>query len=126
MTDFGRLDCQLCGACCYNPADNQAEGRFDTIVVEPESRLLKKAELRKRYVVMREDGDPTMRMEPNGRCVALQGRLGNACSCRIYADRPRGCRLVEKGSKACLIARADHGLDERPIELVGFRWSRIR
>lgn len=126
MTSFNGLDCMLCGACCYNPSDNRAEGRTDTIEVEPDSRLLTRDELRKRYVRVDESGVGYMRFEPNGRCVGLKGKLGEACSCRIYADRPRGCRLVEKGSKACLLARADMGLDEKPIELAGFRWSKLR
>lgn len=126
MIDMSRLDCQQCGACCYNPADNRAEGRLDTIEVDPDSRLFQRDELRKRYVRVDDDGVAYMRFEPNGRCVGLKGKLGGPCSCRLYADRPRGCRLVEPGSKACMLARADFGLDEKPMEVVGFRWSKLR
>ena len=102
----------LCGACCCNHAANQAEGyAFYVAIEDPKSRLLHRADLRKRYVVFDPDGDPHVRLDPSGRCAALTGRLGVSVKCEVYADRPRGCRLVEPESLECRRARRERGLD---------------
>ena len=50
------------------------------------------------------------------RCVALDGEIGKAVSCRIYAQRPSPCREFEASwvngvrSERCDAARAAHGL----------------
>lgn len=103
-------DCQACGACCCNPDENRAEGYPWYVEVQADSRLLQREELRKRYVVRDSEGVPHLRLDPSGRCVALRGRLGQYVSCAIYADRPRGCRLVEPGTPRCLQARRERGL----------------
>ena len=43
-----------------------------------------------------------------GTCVAAkgQGKIGKACSCSIYARRPKVCRDFEPGSADCLAARS--------------------
>ncbi|HKX31706.1 MAG TPA: YkgJ family cysteine cluster protein [Blastocatellia bacterium] len=38
-------------------------------------------------------------------CRALDGTIGEQCSCSIYAVRPKLCREFEPGSQGCLIAR---------------------
>ena len=107
-----QLDCQRCGACCCNPDENRAEGfAFYVEVDDARSRLLTKAELRQRYVVLDGGGVPHVRLDPSGRCAALRGKLGGLVSCAVYADRPRGCRRVEPGSARCLQARRERGID---------------
>ena len=105
------LDCQRCGACCTNPDENRAEGFAYYVEVQPDSRLLRRDDLRKRHVVEDEHGVPHLRLDPSGRCAALRGKLGQHVHCAIYADRPRGCRLVEPGSPRCLQARRERGLE---------------
>lgn len=107
-------NCQACGACCCNPDENRAEGYPWYVEVQADSRLLQREELRKRYVVRDSEGVPHLRLDPSGRCAALRGRLGQSVSCAIYADRPRGCRLVEPGSPRCLQARRERGLEPGP------------
>lgn len=68
----------------------------------------------------------TMRMrgtdDASPRCIALQGTVGEAVRCGIYADRPSPCRefgaLAEIGiyERACNRARAMHGLPALPVD----------
>lgn len=50
------------------------------------------------------------------RCIALEGEIGRAVYCRIYAQRPSPCREFEASwvdgtrSERCDKARAAHGL----------------
>jgi uncharacterized protein len=104
------FDCTRCGACCCNPDENRAEGFRFYVEVQPDSRLLTRNDLKKRYVIEDDEGAPHLRLDPSGRCVALEGRLGRSVSCAIYRDRPRGCRLVEAGSPQCLQARRERGI----------------
>ena len=105
-------DCQRCGACCCNRDSNRAEGHpYYVAIDDPKSRLLTRADLRTRYVVVDPDGDPYLRLDPSGRCAALVGKLGQQVRCAVYADRARGCRLVEAGSDECLAARRERGID---------------
>lgn len=106
-----QLDCQSCGACCTNPDENRAEGFPYYVEITPRDGVLRKPDLVKRYVVRDPDGVPHMRLDQQ-RCAALQGKLGQRVHCAIYADRPRGCRLVEAGSPRCLQYRAERGLGE--------------
>jgi Fe-S-cluster containining protein len=48
----------------------------------------------------------------HGRCAALHARQGHY-SCRMYAERPTPCHVVEQGSRECLDARRRHGVEER-------------
>jgi Fe-S-cluster containining protein len=53
---------------------------------------------------------------PRPRCSSLEGKIGTAVSCAIYADRPSPCREFEASwangarSERCDRARAAHGL----------------
>jgi Fe-S-cluster containining protein len=104
-------DCQSCGACCANPDENRREGFVDYVEVARDGRLLADPDRRKRYVVFNAEGVPHLRLDPSGRCAALVGRLGARVRCAVYADRPRGCRLVEPGGARCLQARRERGVD---------------
>lgn len=50
------------------------------------------------------------------RCVALEGQVGEAVRCTIYADRPSPCRdfapyaSLGMADEACARARRRHGL----------------
>jgi Fe-S-cluster containining protein len=103
------LDCRRCGACCVNTPENRAAGYVDYVEVEPDDRILTRGDLRRRYTVER-DGAVHLRLAPDGRCLALGGRLGGRVRCAIYAQRPSPCRRVQPGSELCLGYRSAHGL----------------
>ncbi|MDI4635588.1 YkgJ family cysteine cluster protein [Pelomonas sp. V22] len=44
------------------------------------------------------------------RCAALQGEVGDAVGCTVYAHRPSPCREVLAGDAKCRQARAAYGL----------------
>ncbi|MCA2978685.1 MAG: YkgJ family cysteine cluster protein [Myxococcaceae bacterium] len=99
-------DCQRCGACCCNRDENRAAGLTAYVEIDdPRSRLLSRDDLRKRYTTRDDAGVPHLRLDPAGRCSALEGKLGVTVRCAVYALRPRGCRLVTAGSSECLEAR---------------------
>lgn len=105
------LDCQTCGACCCNSDENRAEQCSWYVDVEPGNRLLSRHDLHQRYVVYDAEESPYLRLDADGRCSALLGRLGQDVSCAIYAHRPRGCRSVQPGDEDCLRARRERGID---------------
>lgn len=43
-------------------------------------------------------------------CVVLDGEVGDAVACGIYAYRPTGCRRVEAGDEECRNARRLMGI----------------
>lgn len=49
-------------------------------------------------------------------CVALEGKVGEQVSCRIYALRSSTCREFQAGSEECNRARAMHHLPAIPPE----------
>jgi len=105
-----RFDCRQCGACCCNPPDNRAEGFTEYIEVDARAPLLGKPELVRRMVVYSDEGVPHLRLHPDGRCLALRGRVGSQVRCTIYADRPAPCRSVEAGGALCQRYRRAAGL----------------
>ncbi len=106
----GRMDdCQRCGACCCNPSDNRAEGFDDWIEVESGAPLLRRRRLAS-LVARGANGRPHLRVDGQGRCVALRGQLGQRVRCTIYPVRPRACRRVMPGDPDCLQSRLDRGL----------------
>jgi uncharacterized protein len=101
--------CLACGACCafFRVAFHWSESdRFLGGQTPPELTET----LDPHRVVMR----GTQARAP--RCVALQGEIGQAAHCGIYAQRPSPCRELlpawENGqpSPQCDRARAAHGL----------------
>jgi uncharacterized protein len=103
-------DCTRCGACCTNPSENVREGYRWYVAIEPNDALLRRKDLVKKLAVLDEEGAPHLRLDRDGRCLALQGSIGASVSCRIYAHRPSPCRRVEAGSPLCLGYRRDVGL----------------
>lgn len=98
--------CQACGACCaafrvpiyWSEAE---QGGIDATLTEKIDPL---------RLAMRVDNATHLR------CIALEGEIGVATACRIYAQRPSPCRDLgaawENGqpSPQCDRARARHGL----------------
>lgn len=107
QTPLLRLNpCQSCGACCatfrvdFHPAE-LAGGAFawgDGVPVEMVECLLPQ--------LMRMKG--TDAQPP--RCIALQGVIGEAVACGIYAGRPSPCREFDVEHAACNQARRHCGL----------------
>ncbi len=104
-----RHPCLRCGACCafFRVAFHWSETEaFLGGGVPPD--LTEKLDLHR--VVMRGTYS-----EPS-RCVALQGTVGDAAHCGIYAQRPSVCRDVQPSwesgviSPQCDKARLAHGL----------------
>jgi len=102
-------DCQRCGACCCNPADNRAEGFEDWIEVQAGAPLLRRKQ-HAGLLVRGRDGRQHLRLSEAGRCIALQGRTGESVRCTLYALRPRACRRVQPGDPDCRQSRVDQGL----------------
>jgi Fe-S-cluster containining protein len=106
-------DCTRCGACCFNPPENVAEGFEGYVEVEARDKLRERADLLERYARER-DGQLHLRILADGRCMALSGSLGRKVSCRIYHVRPSPCRRVQAGSELCLRYRREQGLTTGP------------
>lgn len=92
-------DCQRCGACCYGPEHYVAVTETDTLGMGRQTRA--------RMLVR--VGDRRYLKMLHGHCAALRARQGHY-SCRIYAERPRPCHVVEAGSRECLDARRRRGV----------------
>lgn len=98
------LDCQRCGACCavfrvsfyWAEADDAPGGSVPVALTRPVGSL---------HRCMA--GTETRPV----RCIALQGTVGQAVGCSIYAQRSSTCRSVMPGDPQCLKARAAHGLE---------------
>jgi hypothetical protein len=89
--------CQGCGACC---AYSQNWPRFS---IESDEEL---AQIPQAFVNERQSG---MRCEGD-RCSALQGKIGVATACGVYAVRPEVCRTCQPGDAECAMARRKFGL----------------
>lgn len=103
-------DCQTCGACCTNSEANRKLGFRDWVELDPRDVLLKQR-VAQRLVVYNAEGVPHLRLDDQGRCVALRGQLGRKVFCSIYEARPRVCRRVEAGSSLCHQYRRDRHLE---------------
>lgn len=100
------LDCQKCGACCF-----ESDVLLNEHEVEYFARRPQLAGLVAPY-----DGHAGHRLyflrrsRETDVCLAFRGQLGD-CACGIYAERPWLCRELEAGSDYCLAARRRMGLD---------------
>jgi Fe-S-cluster containining protein len=89
--------CTTCGACCSYSAE------WPRFTIEDDEALARVPEA---LVAKNLSG-----MRCNGvRCMALDGKIGEATRCTIYADRPQVCRDCQPGDEECHMARAHHGL----------------
>ena len=89
--------CQACGACC---AYSSNWPRF-SIEEDTALDLIPSEFVNARASGMRCEGD---------RCAALEGRIGVATACAIYAVRPEVCRSCMPGDAECTMARKKYGL----------------
>jgi Fe-S-cluster containining protein len=103
-------DCTRCGACCQNPDDNVAEGYIYYLAIERGAPLLSDAKLVRRLVMYDGEKAPHLRLEANGRCLALRGKIGQKAVCSMYDVRPQGCRKLQPGDARCEQARRERGL----------------
>ena len=99
-------DCTHCGICCVNPNDNQREHCHQWVEVMSSDVILKRKDLVSKYVDRESPDRAHLRMDGGGRCLALQGQIGERVSCRIYSQRPRACHRVQLGNPECLALRA--------------------
>lgn len=99
------LDCRTCGACCTTgAADVQDEKLAFLPISKSEYRNLPPDVV----IVGTTPMGKVRSLRFNGdRCAALEGVVGLSCSCRVYANRPRICRVFPPGSPSCLAARAE-------------------
>ncbi|MCC6624400.1 MAG: YkgJ family cysteine cluster protein [Deltaproteobacteria bacterium] len=105
------LDCVVCGACCCNTEGNRAEGFVDYVEVFPSDALRRRRDLITRLGVRNERGQVHLKLDVDGRCVALSGVVGQSVHCTIYDLRPAVCRRVQAGSDECRRARRERGVD---------------
>jgi len=96
------LDCQKCGACCLD----------QLIVLMPGDKVPFHMTYDKSCVSVEHNDLPdgltpidhcaglVMRNQ-FGRCVALNGKVGDDVSCEIYETRPAVCQVMKKGDWAC-------------------------
>lgn len=105
------FDCVRCGACCVNRDENLAEGFVDYVEVFKSDGLMRRRDLLSVYAVRNAAGQVHLKLQPDGRCIALEGRVGQSVHCAIYTSRPSVCRNVVAGSEECLKARRERGID---------------
>lgn len=89
--------CQACGACCAYSANWPRFTTEDDAALE----LIPAKLVNERLSGMRCEG---------ARCAALEGEIGEATSCAIYALRPEVCRTCMPGDVECTTARRKYGL----------------
>lgn len=100
--DSAPPECTSCGACCTGAGDflgAKVGADMPHVMDDPTSPLSKA-----RRMELVDDGTRA------GRCSALDGTIGSACSCSIHDVRPEACRKFDPDSTACLIARGRMGL----------------
>jgi Fe-S-cluster containining protein len=91
-------DCLACGRCCHHPPAGVRLGAVD------EGRMSKKALALYTVVLARPPFSRFMQSDGE-RCGALDLSVPRRYPCRIYEERPDGCRVVEPASPECLEAR---------------------
>ncbi len=103
-----------CGACCANTDRNRGIEWFEYVEIERRDRLRREPDLLRRLTVVNDAGEIHMKLTADGRCVALEGEIGDRVTCGIYDLRPAGCKRVEPGSYACKRARRERlGINPR-------------
>lgn len=80
--------CKRCGACC-------CQGYVAVTALEAQ-----------RLPAHLTAGDRMVTSEA-GRCIALEGDLGEPTRCQVYEDRPAPCREFQSGTGTCRRVRRD-------------------
>jgi len=106
MSMSSETPCRACGACCAYSAD------------WPRFGLETQAEIESIPRAFVDDARGTMRCEGD-RCAALEGEIGVASRCALYAVRPQVCRSCMPGDTACTIARERFALPRIIVEGAG-------
>jgi hypothetical protein len=96
-TDLGASECRTCGACCSFSAE------------WPRFSLESDADLEQIPPAYVDIGEGRMRCSGN-RCSALEGEVGIATGCAVYAARPDVCKACLPRDDACRMARSHFGL----------------
>lgn len=91
-------DCRQCGARCVQqgPFDGTSYvylDRQEAKRLRPMGLTVVQGALGESYLGCRSHASAGGRLA----CVALQGKVGIACSCSIYVERPSVCRQFEVG-----------------------------
>ncbi len=100
------FDCTRCGACCQAP---HPDAQWYVAVNEVE-----RTKLPAHSTVV--EADPRygkacrMATSDTGRCVALDGHVGELVTCTVYEDRPAPCREFQNGAAPCRRARLHAGV----------------
>jgi len=91
-------DCVACGRCCHHAPRtvHLLEADEERLGLEMLAKYTEIAQKPPFFRFMKNDGT---------RCIGLDVEKPSHFPCRIYAQRPDDCRLVEPGSPACLEAR---------------------
>jgi len=92
--------CQRCGACC-------AHFRVPFYWSEAEASGLPHAAVEQITPLLACMAGTN---QPQPRCHALEGRVGEWVSCQLYGQRPSPCRELQPGEDKCNLARVRHGL----------------
>ncbi len=102
-------DCRTCGACCTTGAADGGRGQLAYLPIsKAESKRLPPGVVT--LAVIEGIGSQRSLRFNGDRCAALDGVVGLSCSCRVYDERPRICRVFPPGSPNCVAARAERGL----------------
>jgi uncharacterized protein len=115
------FDCQTCGACCSYFAVISLEAvsdepglgielqDYDDFSKLPSAMLaferMPEGSRLPPYVALR-----TRKVGEWHQCLGLEGRVGEACRCDVYDQRPLTCSEFEVGGLKCLKAREARGL----------------
>lgn len=98
-------ECMTCGACCAS---------FVCVDLEPDNPIssedcwdISKPGECGEFVVDRF----IKRKDVDFSCTALNGKIGEDVSCRVYENRPRMCRQFEAGSDRCRAVRRAYGIE---------------
>lgn len=103
--DPREFDCRTCGACCT------PEVKLPFYVGLNKDDLLRLTPAFRARNTARASLLTKLDTVGNCVCVALRGTVGRRVSCGIYERRPSACRELVAGSRACLKARRQAGLD---------------
>ncbi len=95
------FDCLTCGACC-----SSAINKVVVFKVEFDETKFSHGKHIEKFTVL-EGEDHKMKFTADGKCIALDGKVGECVSCTIYENRPFVCRTFEVGGSMCKKLRND-------------------
>lgn len=101
------MDCTKCGACCSTDplCDSYVDATPQEAALIPAEHLLERGPHGWYPLRVKKD------RQGHTVCVAFRGVIGYRANCSIYNNRPAMCKELEPGSEACLLHRADLGIE---------------